>query len=173
MQEIRVIPAGGEFGQGGVEAGILGVALAAQEDHGADVIEGRVVVLRRVHEDLLRGSGAAGGVHDAVERDGQQRVFADAVAEIFGDVGGEEVARLVAVKPGRDGEALRPGRVKVQDTEGGFLKPVVGVLRSGGEDVEDLQHLLLRLARQVSTQVGGLHDAGATAAGDEETGLGQ
>ena len=66
---------------------------------------GGVEVLRDGLEDFLHCAGLPRQIHDATPAATQQRVFAQRVGEVLGDLAGEDVGWLVAVEPGRDAEA--------------------------------------------------------------------
>ena len=67
----------------------FGPEVGAEENHRAGESEGLVVVLHGVLEDFLHGASTARGVDDAAEGYREDKVFADAVFEELGDVGGE------------------------------------------------------------------------------------
>lgn len=112
-EQVVVGLAVGKLTDDGVKEGVDLVTLAAQKDHGAVIVVGGVMVLGGVHKNLLGGACAAGCEDDAVEADGQEGIFADAVGEVLGDVGGKEVAGFMAVEPCGDGEALGPIGVEI------------------------------------------------------------
>ena len=105
-RQIFVPPFGLQVFEEWVYRHIFRPEFASEENHGAGESEREVVVLGGVLEDFLESAGAAGGVDDASEREGQEAVFAEAVFEKFCDVGCEGGRGLVAVEPGGDAEAL-------------------------------------------------------------------
>ena len=77
----------------------------ADQNHRGDLAGvGGVEVLGQRLEHLLHRAGLAGEVDDAAPAAVQQSVLAQRVGEVLGDPRGEQVARLVAVEPGRDAQ---------------------------------------------------------------------
>ena len=97
----------------------VGILSGPEEDHRAPHLVHRVVVLRRVGEDLLGRATATRREHDATERDREQPVLADAVLEVLREVRGELVDGLVDVDPRRDAEAHGALWPPAPDVEGG------------------------------------------------------
>ena len=63
------------------------------------------MVLHGILEDFLHGAGAAGGVDDAAEGQGEDVVFPDAVGKELGNMCGKGRGWLMPIEPGGDAQA--------------------------------------------------------------------
>ena len=79
------------------------------------------MVLHGFLEDFLHGASTSRRVNNASLGYAKDAVFADAIIEIFGDVGSEWCGWFVSIKPSRYSEAnVLILRVFLHDLDGGF-----------------------------------------------------
>ena len=81
-----------------------------------------IVVLVRILEDLLERAGATLGIDDAVGGHGEEPVLADAVLEVFRDMGGERAGGLVTIEPGGNGDARAGFFVRLRMRQAGSIQ---------------------------------------------------
>ena len=134
-----------------------------EEDHGTHDSQRGVVILGDVLEDFRDRYRAAWREDDAVDGDGDETFFAQAV----GNVGGEERGGGVTIEPSGDAEtiaSLTGLGVAFANFEGADEPLEITVAWGFGEDAEGVFQFAVRPFGKPGAEVRGLHGAGAAAA---------